>query len=68
MYFVIINDVRSCAVVAGYQKMGLGHFPPDISTRTSPPEKNAFNVVEIEAVMIKQYFSSRIWVDETIRC
>jgi len=36
-----------------------GHFPP--------PEKNANNVVEIEAGMIKQYFSSRSWIDETIR-
>jgi len=46
--------------------MGLGHFPPDISPRTFPPghfplelfptEKNANNVVEIEAGMIKQYF------------
>ena len=43
-----------------------------ISSRTfSPgptPEKNANNVVEIEAGMIKQYFSSRSWIDETIRC
>jgi len=35
--------------------MGLGHFPrtfpPDFS-----PEKNANNVVEIEAGMTKQYF------------
>jgi len=48
--------------------MGLGHFPPDISLRTFRPEKNANNVVEIEAGMIKQYFASRIWIDEAIRC
>jgi len=35
-------------------------FPP----RTFPPEKNANNVVEIEAGMIKQYFSSRSWNGE----
>jgi len=41
-----------------------GHFSsPDFS-----PEKNENNVVEIEAGMIKQYFSSRSWIDETIRC
>ena len=34
---------------------GLGHFPPEI-TRTFSPEKNANNVVEIEAGMIKQFF------------
>jgi len=33
-----------------------------------PPEKNANSVVEIEAGMIKQYFSSRSWIDETSRC
>ena len=48
---------------------GLGHFPrtfpPDISPGFSP-EVN--NVVEIEAGMIKQYFSNRSWIDETIRC
>ena len=43
--------------------MGLGHFP-----QTFPPEKNADNVVEIEAGMMKQYFSHRSWIDETIRC
>jgi len=37
---------------------GLGHFALDISPWTSPPEKNVKNVVEIEAGMIKQYFSS----------
>jgi len=36
--------------------------------RTFPPEKNANNVVEIKAGMIKQYFLSRSWIDETIRC
>jgi len=25
-------------------------------------------IVEIKAGMIKQYFSSRSWIDETIRC
>ena len=44
--------------------MGLGHFPPELLTL----EKNANNVVEIEDEMIKQYFSSRSWIDETIRC
>jgi len=39
-------------------------FPPGLF----PPEKTANNVVEIEAGMIKQYFSSRSWMDETIRC
>jgi len=48
--------------------MVLGHFPTDISPRTFPPEKNANNVVKIEAGMIKQYFSSTSWIDETIRC
>ena len=33
-----------------------------------PPDKNAYNVVEIEAGMMKQCFSSRSWIDETIRC
>jgi len=41
------------------QKTYLGHFPP---------EKNANNTVEIEAGMMKQYFSSRSWIDETICC
>jgi len=44
-------------------KWGLGHFP-----RTFLPEKNENNVVEIEAGMIKQYFSSRSWIDERICC
>ena len=45
----------------------LGSVPPDISPNTFPPEKYANNVVEIEAGMIKQYFSSIGWIDETIR-
>ena len=48
---------------------GLGHFlPRTFPPGLLPPEKNAYNVVEIEAGMIKQYFSSRSWIDETIRC
>jgi len=39
---------------------GLGHFP------RTPPEKNANNVVEIEAGVMKQL--SRCWIDETILC
>src|SRR6218665_3758207 len=35
---------------------------PDISPGLFPTEKNANNVVEIEARMIKQYFSSRSWL------
>jgi len=42
---------------------GLGN-PPELFAL----EKNANNFVEIEAGMIKQYFSSRRWIDETIRC
>jgi len=34
---------------------GLGHFLP---SDFSPLEKNANNIVDIEAGMIKQYFSS----------
>jgi len=41
-----------------------GHFPIELFLL----EKNANKVVEIEAGMIKQYFSSRSWIDETIRC
>jgi len=41
-----------------YQGISPGHFLP---------EKYANNVVEIEAGRIKQYFSSRSWIDETIR-
>jgi len=48
--------------------VGLGHFPPDISPGRFPPEKNSKNVVEIEVVMTKQYFSSRSWIDEKICC
>jgi len=33
--------------------VGLGHFPPGQYPRTFPPEKNANNVVKIEAGMIK---------------
>jgi len=44
-------------------KGGLGHFPPDFS-----PGENANNFVEIEAGMMKQHFSSRSWIDKTIRC
>src|SRR6218665_3780105 len=40
-----------------YLPTGLGHFPRTFP-RTFPTEKNANNVVEIEAGMIKQYFSS----------
>ena len=36
--------------------------------RTFPPDKNTNIVVEIEAGMIVQHFSSRSWIDETIRC
>ena len=49
---------------------GLGHSPGHIP-RTFTPGENANNVVEIEAGMIKQYFSSissRCWIDETIGC
>jgi len=38
-----------------------GHFP----SGHFPPEKNANNIVEIEAGMMKQYFSGRSWIDET---
>jgi len=41
--------------------MGLRRFPG-----LFPRRENA-NGVEIEALMIKQYFSSRSWIDETIR-
>jgi len=45
-----------------YMYVGSRTFPPpDI-----PPANNANNVVEIEAGMIKQYFSSRSRFDETI--
>ena len=48
---------------------GLGHFsPPDIPPGLFPLEKNANNVVEIEAGMMKQYFLGRSWIAETIRC
>ena len=46
-----------------YDKDGSGTFPPGL-----PPQKNANNVVEIEAEMIQQYFSSRSWIDETTHC
>ena len=49
--------------VISMTKMGLGHFSLDVS-----PQKIANNVVEIEAGMIKQYFSSRSWIGETIHC
>ena len=39
--------------------MGLVHIPR---------KKTENNVVDIEAGMIKQYFSSRSWIDETILC
>jgi len=39
-------------------------FPP----RTYFPENNENYVDEIVAGMIKQYFSSRSWIDDTIRC
>ena len=39
-------------------------FPPG----HYPPEKTANYAVEIEVETIKQYFSSRSWIDETIRC
>jgi len=48
----------------GCRQNGSRTFPP----WTFSPEKNANNVVEIEAGMIKQYFSSRSWIDETICC
>ena len=47
---------------------GLGHFPRTLPPETFPQDKNANNVVEIEAGIIKQYFSSRSWIDETILC
>jgi len=31
-----------------------------------PPEKNVNNFSEIETGMMKQYSSSRSWIDETI--
>jgi len=48
--------------------MGLGHYPVAFTPGHFPLEKNANNFVEIEAGMIKQYFFSRRWIDETIRC
>ena len=42
----------------------VGHFPHGLLI----PENNANNVVEIEAGMIKQYFSDRSWIDEAILC
>src|SRR6218665_2384708 len=48
--------------------LGLGYFPRTFTPGISPTDKNANNVVEIEAGMIKQYFSSQSWIDETIRC
>jgi len=32
------------------------------------PEKNANNVAQIEAELMKQYLFSRRWIDETIPC
>jgi len=52
----------------GKMSTGLGHFPRIFSPGLFPSEKNANNVGEIEAGMIKQYFSSSSWIDETIRC
>jgi len=45
-------------------KHGSRTFPPG----HFPPERNANNVVKIEAAMIKQYFSSRSWIYDTIHC
>jgi len=51
--------------------LGLGHFLRDISPRTFSLDKNANNVVEIEAGLMKKYVLSRswnCWIDETILC
>src|SRR6218665_3543129 len=42
---------------------GVGHFP-----RTFPPGENANNVSSMEVGMMKQYFSSRRWIDEIVHC
>ena len=46
--------------------MGLGHFPPRTFPPDFSPEKNVDNFFKIEIGMMKQYSSSRSWIDETI--
>ena len=62
------DRVRTALVHVAVEGAGKNGSTTFISPRTFLPEKNANNVVEIEAGMIKQYLSSRNWIEEAIRC